>query len=167
MADESECRRAVALNIGIVGFVGSAELVFSILLPAAREFPSGSKLFSDIGLHVMTPIMFFLYWLIFVPRGALRWIDPLVWMIYPAAYLGGALWFGAAAGYYPYPLVDVGLRGYPQVLTNAGLLLVGFGGLGFMMLVVDSLGLSVSIARANWAPRNPTSLAQAPTPRVA
>jgi hypothetical protein len=134
---------AVALNIGIVGFVGVAELAFSLLLPDLREVPSGTKLVADIGLHVMTPILFFSYWLLFVPRGALRWINPIYWMVYPIAYLGVALCFGSVDGYYPYPLVDVGVRGYPQVLTNAVLLLIGFLGLGFVMVSIDRAFASV------------------------
>jgi len=47
--------------------------------------------------------MYVAYWLIFVPKGSLRWKDALFWLPYPLLYFCYSLIRGAAVGWYPYP----------------------------------------------------------------
>ena len=51
---------------------------------------------ADRLLHYVIPLAFVAYWMIFVPKGTLRWTAPLVWLIYPLAYLAVSLVRGAA-----------------------------------------------------------------------
>jgi hypothetical protein len=48
--------------------------------------PKVLQLFADLGLHDAIPFLFPLYWLVFLPKGSLRWIDPTWWLVYPVLY---------------------------------------------------------------------------------
>jgi hypothetical protein len=121
-----------ALYIAMVG------TVYSLLLRHLWN-PEGLQKIADVILHDVVPLMYVVYWILFVPKSGLRWKDTLSWSIYPLIYLAWILMRGAISGRYPYPFVDAGQLGYPQVLLNSAMLLAGF-------LVV---GLAV-VALARW-----------------
>jgi hypothetical protein len=86
---------------------------------------------TDIAFHYVAPLMTVGGWLLFGPRPR---IDPgslvrhLVW---PVAYLGYVLMFGAVTEWYPYPFIDADDLGYPTALFHALLvtvLLLAVGG---------------------------------------
>jgi hypothetical protein len=78
-----------------------------------------------------------LYWLVFALPGALRWTQPVYWLIYPLAYIAYSLMRGALIGRYPYPFADVHRLGYPAVLVNAVAFLIGFYLLGLLAVAID------------------------------
>jgi hypothetical protein len=121
---------AAALYIAVVG------IVYALLLRDLWE-PTGLQLVADIGLHEVVPILFMVFWLAFVPKGTLRWTDPIWWLIYPIVYFIYALLRGAWFGRYPYPFIDVNLHGYAGTLSNAVLLLAVFFGLGSLLVLID------------------------------
>jgi len=123
---------AIAVYMFVVG------LVYSLVLRALWE-PTGLQLAADIALHDLMPILFVLYWLLFVPKGTLRWRQPISWLIYPAVYVAYSLARGAVTGKYLYPFADVTALGYPRVLLNTAMLLAGFFALGLIMVVLDHL----------------------------
>ena len=65
------------------------------------------------------PVLYVLYWLLFVPKSRLPWNSVLFWLIYPLAYLSYTLIHGALSGWYPYPFVDVSVVGYGRVFANS------------------------------------------------
>jgi hypothetical protein len=50
---------------------------------------------AGIALYDAAPGLFVIYWLLFVPKGRAPWIAPLVWLVYPAAWMGWAFYRGA------------------------------------------------------------------------
>jgi len=69
--------------------------------------------------------LFFIYWLLFVPKETLKWKNVLPWMIYPFIYCIYTLARGALVKFYPYPFIDVEVLGYATVFRNiAGLIVV-------------------------------------------
>lgn len=123
---------AIAVYIFVVG------LMYSLFLRALWE-PTGLQLVADVGLHDLMPILYVLYWLLFVPKGTLRWNQPIYWLIYPAMYFTYSLLRGAFTGRYLYPFGDVSALGYPAVLANSAILLVGFLVLGLMLVAIGRL----------------------------
>ena len=88
----------------------------------------------------MTPPLFVLDWLAFVPKRELNWRVGLSAMGFPLVYLVWTLAHGAATGWYPYPFIDVVELGYPRALANiAGLVLV------FLALEVALVGIGRAI----------------------
>jgi hypothetical protein len=118
-----------ALYIAMVG------LVYSFLLRHSWN-PEGLDKLTDIILHDFVPVMYVAFWIFFVPKSGLRWKNPLSWVIYPIIYSAWILIRGAISGRYPYPFVNVGQLGYPQVLLNSLVLLIIFLVIGFAVVTV-------------------------------
>ena len=123
-------RAAVMVYILVVG------VIFAVLLAGLRPL-AGVHLVVDDVMHRVVPVLFVLYWLFFVPKGTLRWREPLFWLIYPALYVAYSLFYGAATGRYMYPFADVNALGYPRALMNAAVILAFFLALGLATVFLD------------------------------
>jgi len=132
---------ATAVYIAIVG------LVYSLVLRALWD-PTGLRKVTDVGLHDVMPILFVLYWALFVPRGRIGWSQPLLWLIYPLAYIVYTIVRGAVTGWYPYPFADVNALGYGTALFNAALMLAAFYVLGLVVVAIDRMMARSRLARA-------------------
>ena len=121
---------AATVYIFVVG------LIYSLLLRSIWD-PTGLSAVADHALHDVTPVLFLLFWIFFVPKGALRWSQPLSWLVYPLLYVLYSLAHGALTAWYPYHFVDVTLLGYPRALLNTVCLLAGFWLLGMMVVGID------------------------------
>jgi len=121
---------ASALYIFVVG------LIYSLVLRDLWE-PTGLQRAADIALHDLMPILYVLYWLLFVPKGTLRWSQPFYWLTYPLVYFTYSLLRGALTGQYLYPFADVNALGYATVLVNGAVLLGAFFVLGLIVVTID------------------------------
>lgn len=87
--------------------------------------PQGWQWVADNLLHYAVPIAALAHWLWYPQPVRLPKHAPLLWALYPVAYLAYALIRGEWIDAYPYPFIDVPALGYPRVFANAvGLLLV-------------------------------------------
>jgi|SRR5450432_1119038 hypothetical protein len=109
----------------IAGYISFVGIAYNILLRHLWK-PEGLQLVVNELLHSFIPILFVLYWLIFVPKAALQWKNTLPWMIYPIVYFLCVLVRGAWSGFYPYPFIDVNTLGYTHVLLNDAGLIIAF-----------------------------------------
>ncbi|HUZ04724.1 MAG TPA: Pr6Pr family membrane protein, partial [Acidobacteriaceae bacterium] len=123
---------AIAVYIFIVG------MIYSLILRALWN-PTGLQLVVDRILHDAVPVLYVLFWLFFVRKGALRWMQPFYWLIYPVVYFVYCLVRGALTGWYPYPFADVTKLGYPAVVANSGMILGGFLVVSFSVVAIDRL----------------------------
>jgi hypothetical protein len=99
--------------------------------------PHGAQLLADVILHYVTPALFVFYWFVYRRSGALRWVHPLWWSIYPVGYFVYALVRGEIIGTYPYFFIDVSALGYQRTTINALGLLFAFILLGMMFVLLD------------------------------
>jgi hypothetical protein len=120
----------IAVSIAVVG------LAYSLLLRHLWH-PEGWQLLADELLHDIMPLLFLLYWWWCVPKGTLRLGHIGLWVIYPLVYFAYALLRGHLLSAYPYPFIDVGTLGYPQVFINAGGILAGFVGIALVIVGLD------------------------------
>ena len=124
------------VSSGIAVSIAVVALAYSILLRHLWH-PEGWQFVADELLHDVMPLLFLGYWWCCVPKGTLRlWHLPL-WLIYPLVYFIYALLRGHLLGAYAYPFIDVAVLGYPQVLANAGGILVGFVLVGLLIIGLD------------------------------
>lgn len=121
---------AVATYIIVVG------LVYSLLLRNLWN-PQSLQLIADVILHDVTPVVFVAYWLLFVPKGLLKWEDAASWLIFPAVYFLYVLFRGELSDLYPYPFTDAAELGYPRVLFNAAMFTFAMWCLGLVLVAVD------------------------------
>ena len=111
-------------------------VVYGLLLRGLLDLSGGAWL-ANLLLHVVTPILVPIYWLILTPKGGLRWRDPLYWSIAPLVYFGYALARGASEGIYAYPFMNVARLGWPQTLVNALAVAIGFIATGYLLVLID------------------------------
>lgn len=123
---------AVAVYIGIVG------LIYSLVLRRLWA-PEGLAKFADATLHDVVPILYLVYWFIFVAKGTLQWKGASAWLLYPLLYVVYTLIRGAVTNDYPYPFADVSQIGYPAALLNAFILLIGFFVASEIFIGIDKL----------------------------
>jgi hypothetical protein len=131
---------AVAVYIFVVG------LVYSLFLRSVWD-PTGLNKMADVALHDAVPLLYVMYWLIFVPKKNLNWTQPFYWLIYPLAYFLYALVRGEITGKYPYWFADPTVLGYPRTFANSTVLLIGF-------LVLGEVAVSVGRLRGSQEERN-------------
>ena len=127
-------RAAVAMYIAVVG------LIYHTLLDATWN-PQGLLVYVNQVLHTVMPIAFVLDWLLFVPKGRLRWIDPVKWLAYPLLYGLWTVIHGQLVGWYPYWFIDIGALGWARAGVNFTALLAFFLVLGLIVAAMDR-GLS-------------------------
>lgn len=118
------------LSIVLVGVVNA------LLLWGALELSGGSALVDKL-LHVVTPVLAPIFWIIFTPKGWLTWRHPLLWAIYPLAYLFYATARGLATGRYAYPFLNIAALGWPRMALNAFFIAVGFMVSGYAVVWID------------------------------
>ena len=90
-------------------------------------------------LHVVVPVLALTDWLL-VGRGQaqVRWWQPLVWLVYPAAYLALALVVLNNVGRRaPYYFLDPGTVGTATVVVNIAVLAGGALALGYTLLAIN------------------------------
>ncbi len=108
--------------------------------------PQGWQLAADTIEHVVAPILYGIDWLLFVPKGTLKFRSAFAWVGFPLAYAGYSLIHGALSGFYPYPFIDVTKLGSEKVLMDMGVLVGVFAGLGLLLVALDR-GLGLMRAR--------------------
>jgi hypothetical protein len=120
---------SITLYMTIVG------IIYNILLRNVWH-PEGLFKLADELLHVVNPILFIIYWLAFIPKAGLKYLDVLPWLWFPFIYFVYVLIRGAISGNYPYPFLDVVKLGYMQVMVHALILLPIIWGLGALYILL-------------------------------
>ena len=116
-----------------------------VLLPAAFQQAGDYEPFSltDTLLHVLTPCLLIVDWLLFIPKGAFRPREPLLWALIPLGYLVFAYALSAlgvefgAGQKYPYPFMNVELHGVGGVVAWISGLTAALIGVGYLFVLLD------------------------------
>ena len=137
-----------SVRTGITGYIVIVGVVYYLLLSDIGDASGWSRFFEQV-LHYVTPPLFVLDWLLFVPKRDLSWRNGAQCLVFPTAYAVWILGYGAASGWYPYPFLDVDDLGYPRTLLN----IVGLV-LAFLALDLTLVGLGRLIGRGS--PHKPT-----------
>ena len=98
---------------GLVGITVTG-VVHWVLLRPLLDLTGWSAL-CDLLLHVVVPLLAVAGWLLFGPRPRVT-LGALLWTVaWPVAWLAYTLVRGAFTGFYPYPFLDLGVRGGASV----------------------------------------------------
>lgn len=122
----------------IAAYVVVVAVVYHTVL-AKLWAPQGAQYLADVLLHTVMPLGYLVFWCVCVRKAGLRWYDPLLWMIYPIAYLLAVLVRGKWSGFYPYPFVDATALGYAKVAVYAVHVLVLFLIAGAVILIAGRI----------------------------
>ena len=122
---------------GVTAAIILVGIVYHVAL-ARLWSPAGAQWWADALLHSVTPVAATLFWLVCVPKASLRWTDPLLWALYPLAYLVYALINGALTGFYAYPFIDVSQISSAALARNVLVLVAVFVVLGLFRVALGS-----------------------------
>ena len=128
----ADVQTALAVYIAVVG------LVYNLILRATWK-PEGLQRVVDELLHSVMPLLYVLFWFIYVSRHALEWKRVPYWLIYPFIYFVYVLIRGALSGFYPYPFINVKEHGYVLVLLNSVNVLGAFLLLSVLFVLIGKL----------------------------
>ncbi len=130
-----------SVRTAIAGYLIVVGVVYYALLRNIGH-AQGWTLIFERALHYLTPPLFVLDWLLFVPKGPVDWKVGVLSLGFPLLYVVWTLTHGALTGWYPYPFLDVSELGYPRALRNiAGLTLA------FLVLELALVGISRALGR--------------------
>jgi hypothetical protein len=111
------------------------------------EIDDGLERRADQILHYVTPAMFLIDWLAWVPRGRVPFGVVPAYLLYPGLYCVWMLLYGALTGWYPYPLVNAARLGSGQLVTNiVGVTAVALA-IPYALLVLDRILASLQRLR--------------------
>lgn len=127
---KAKVQSAIALYIFIVG------LVYNLVLRGIFTV-TGLDWVVDNLLHVVVPLLFVVYWFVYVTRGVLLWKDIFPWLFFPVFYLIYSLLRGAFTGWYPYPFIHADKLGYSRVITNCFLVALAFLAVGLLFILIN------------------------------
>jgi hypothetical protein len=126
------------VRTAIAGYIIIVGTVYYLLLRGVSN-AEGWPLFFEQVLHYVTPPLFVLDWLLFVPKGEVAWRTGVAYLGFPAAYAAWTLGHGAVSGWYPYPFLDVPELGYPRTLFNIAGLVLAFLALELILVGIGRL----------------------------
>lgn len=129
---KSQVQCAITVYIVIVG------LVYNLVL-RQQWSPKGWFKLADELLHLVNPVLFVVYWLVFALKSDLKYKYLPAWLLYPVIYFIYILIRGAVKGDYPYPFMNVTLHGYITVTLNCIIVLLAFAGIGALFIWIGRL----------------------------
>lgn len=110
---------AIATYILVVG------LIYNVAL-RGLVYQKGWDRVADELLHVVTPVLFLIFWFFFANKLHLAYKNAFTWLAYPSAYVLFIIIRGYLIQKYPYPFIDVVKIGYPAALLNTAIILIVF-----------------------------------------
>jgi hypothetical protein len=108
----------------------------------------GLERLADRLMHYVTPLLFMIDWIAFVPKGRVPWSLAGTSLLAPLAYGVWTLLHGAVADWYPYPFVNMRSLGYQQGLEHMAGFVVVFAGIALVLIMLDRILGSVQRPRA-------------------
>jgi len=115
-------------------YIVAVGVIYNAILRALWK-PEGMQRVVDELLHTIIPILFLIFWALFLARKELKWNAFFLWLIYPLVYCLCIIGRGYLSGFYPYPFMDVAKLGYKQVMLNSLGVTIVF--LGFSVLLIN------------------------------
>lgn len=129
----SKCTTITAITVYIL-IVG---IVFNVLLRSVAHLEGQHRIVSEI-FHSVVPVLFFIYWLLFVNPEKIAFKVILLWLIYPISYMIYTLGHGILTNFYPYPFVDVAKIGFEKAIINGFFVLLAFVILSFILIFISN-----------------------------
>lgn len=99
--------------------------------------PQGLGLVADVALHYVAPIVYVLWWVVFMRHGVLKWSGIPAMLLPPTIYLIYAMIRGAIVNEYPYPILEANRLGYGAVALNVVMVLAALTVLCAVVVALD------------------------------
>ncbi len=136
-----------SLRTAVMSYSALVGIIYFVLLRNIGD-DDGLERRADQILHYVTPAMFLIDWLVWVPRGRVPFGVVPAYLLYPGLYCVWMLLYGALTGWYPYPFVNAARLGPGQMVTSiVGVTAVAVA-IPYALLVLDRILASLQRLRS-------------------
>ena len=140
-------KTALTWAISITGIVWHLMLAPYIENYSGLEILTPELLLSFSLLHTWSPLLAFIDWIMFDPKGTLKRLTPLRWLLIPIAYFAFICVWVAFVGpvnpdlglTYPYPFIDFATYGALAIWRNVAFIAAGMLLLAYLFYAADKL----------------------------
>jgi len=122
-------------------------IVYSIALRNVWN-PKGLQKIADLLLHDVIPVLYFIFWVLFVPKKTLQWKHAFSWLGFPLVYLFYTLIRGTVTGWFPYFFLNVSEYGWGKVVVNISIVLLAFLCVAFLLIWIDRFWPAKKVKRS-------------------
>lgn len=122
-----------SVQTGVAVYVTVVGLVYFTVLRHIWN-PQGLQWWVDVALHYAIPLLYLLFWYLYVERRSLKYSHAFWWLSGPIVFLVYTIVRGNLIGYYPYPFLEVDAIGMTTVLYNSAAIAVIFLFAGFVFV---------------------------------
>ncbi|TGN19623.1 Pr6Pr family membrane protein [Leptospira idonii] len=126
------------VETGILVYILIVGIVYHLLLSGVWN-PQGLQYIVDINLHSTVPLLYIVYWLMYIEKGNQVYKNAFFWLLYPMIYAIYIFIRGEIIHIYPYPFTDVLKLGYAVSLRNFLFLSLAYYILGIFIVAIDRL----------------------------
>lgn len=111
------------VSTALLTYITFVCIVYHLLLQDVWN-PQGLQWWVGELLHWVNPLIFLLYWLIFVPKHDLSFRQIPPWLLFPTGYFCYVMILGLIGFKYPYPFLDLAKLGILKVFITGLVLLL-------------------------------------------
>lgn len=135
-------------GMATIGIILTFVVYQFVLRPALTADGVILKLSShDFFVHAFTPLMVLLDYILWDTKGTFRWRDPLLWSLFPLAYIGYTYAYVGAGGRYrlseilsfdyPYFFLDYKTLGWPQYFGILAIMFACYFAASYLLVWID------------------------------
>lgn len=122
----------------ILVYISIVCIVYFLLL-ANTWNPQGLQKFVDVSLHYVNPLLYFLFWILWVAKGNVQFKNVFAWLVFPLLYLVYAFIIGSMRNTYPYPFLDLDKNTLAYVGIMIAIICAGYVVIGMIAVAADKL----------------------------
>lgn len=126
----------VSVQSSLASYIIIVSVIYNFAIRSTWAQPAYEFIYNNI-LHVLTPVLFVLYWLLFLPKKRLKWSDSIRWLGFPLCYLLYSLIRGKIVNWYPYFFIDLRELSYWEAGRNILVVLMAFLLVGWLLVFAD------------------------------
>jgi len=110
-------------------------LVYNFVLRTGWVQPP-AEFIGNNTLHLLVPILYVSRW-VFLPKGALKWRDSLIWAGLILIYIAYSFIRGAFVGWYPYNFIDLNKITPIAAAQNSVMVFLAIAVVGLILVAID------------------------------
>ncbi|CAN5448877.1 Pr6Pr family membrane protein [soil metagenome] len=99
----------------------------------------GLQYYVDRGLHYVVPVLYVLFYLLFVKKGTLVYRNIYKWLMFPFVYLVYVVVRGFITNDYPYPFLNFSKHEASKVFTSIAILFAGYILMSLLIVLFDRI----------------------------
>jgi len=135
------------LRTAVLSYGALVGIIYFVLLRNIGD-DDGLERRADQILHYVTPAMFLIDWLVWVPRGRVPFGVVPTYLLYPGLYCVWMLLYGALTGWYPYPFANAARLGSGELVRNIVGVTAAAVAIPYALLVLDRILASLQRLRS-------------------